>query len=221
MKIFRIYLIKYMLKANDIYQILEKMYPEVQCELNYNSLYELLVAVVLSAQTTDAAVNKVTVNLFKEYPTIEDLSKAQFQDVHKLIKTIGLANTKAKNIIALSKKIVEEKNGEVVPNFDYLISLPGVGRKTANVVLSEGFRIPRIAVDTHVLRVSNRLNLESSSDVLKVEKRLMELFEPSMWYGVHLRLLFFGRYFCKAKNPNCENCSFTSICQYITKKHPE
>ena len=208
-----------MLRANDIYLELLRMYPEVSCELNYQDLFQLLISVVLSAQTTDKSVNKVTPKLFEEYPCPEDLSTAEVEDVHNLIKTIGLANTKAKNIIALSKRLVEEKNGEVVPDFDYLITLPGVGRKTANVVLVEGFRIPAIPVDTHVLRVSNRLNFIQSNNPLEVEIRLMELFDQSLWHGLHLRLIHFGRYFCKAQNPSCEICPFKESCHYYTKKH--
>ncbi len=197
------------------------MYPVVKCELDYKDLYELLIAVVLSAQTTDKAVNKVTPGLFSKYPTVFDLAKAEFSDVKELIKTIGLANTKAKNIIALAKLLVENHNGEVPNDYDALVSLPGVGRKTANVVLGEGFRIPTIPVDTHVNRVSNRLNLANSKDPLKVEQSLMELYDPQDWYDLHLRLIHFGRYFCKAKNPECDKCPFQDICQYYTKNHPK
>lgn len=208
-------------EANRIFEELKKLYPVVRCELDYESIFQLLIAVVLSAQTTDKGVNLVTPNLFKEYPTAFELAKAEFADVHSLIKTIGLANTKARNIIALSKRLVEEKNGEVPNDYDYLVSLPGVGRKTANVVLGEGFRVPTIPVDTHVNRVSNRLNLANSNDPLKVEASLMKLYDPSLWYHLHLRLIFFGRYFCKAKNPSCEICPFQDICQYYTKNHPK
>ena len=130
---------------------------------------------------------------------------------------IGLSNNKSKNIIALSKKLVEEKNGEVPNDYEYLITLPGVGRKTANVVLSEGFKVPRIAVDTHVLRVSNRLGYIETQDVLKVEEKLMEIYPKEDWHMLHHRLLFFGRYFCKAKNPECSKCPFTDICTNFNK----
>lgn len=209
-----------MQKANRIFKELEKLYPVVRAELDFTSDFQLLIAVVLSAQTTDVGVNRVTPGLFKKYPTAFELSEAKFEDVHSLIKTIGLANTKARNIIALSKRLVEEKDGVVPADFDYLISLPGVGRKTANVVLGEAFRIPAIPVDTHVLRVSNRLGLANSKNPLEVEKRLMEIYDSSLWYHLHLRLIFFGRYFCKAKNPSCEICPFQDICHYYTKNHP-
>jgi endonuclease-3 len=209
-----------MQEANRIFEELKRLYPVVKCELDYRNNFELLIAVVLSAQTTDKAVNKVTVNLFKKYPDAFKLAEAKFEDVHPLIKTIGLANTKARNIIALAKRLVEEQNGEIPADFDYLISLPGVGRKTANVVLGEGFRIPTIPVDTHVLRVANRLRLANSDDPYKVELSLMEIYDPSLWYDLHLRLIHFGRYFCKAQKPNCMKCKFIDICQYYTKNHP-
>lgn len=209
-----------MQEANRIYLELERLYPEVKSELDYQTNFQLLIAVVLSAQTTDVAVNKATPALFKKYPTAYELAKAAVADVHPYIKTIGLANTKSRNIIALSKKLVLEKDGEVPSDFDYLITLPGVGRKTANVVLGEAFRIPAIPVDTHVLRVANRLNLANSNNPLKVEQSLMLLYDESLWYHLHLRLIFFGRYFCKARNPNCNICSFQDICQYYTKNHP-
>ena len=143
--------------TNDILTILSSMYPDARCELNYQSKFQLLISVVLSAQTTDLLVNKVTEVLFSQYPQMSDLANANVDEVKEIIKTIGLANTKARNIIALSQKFQNDGHQEVPSDYDYLITLPGVGRKTANVVLTEGFHIPRIAVDTHVLRVSNRL----------------------------------------------------------------
>lgn len=200
--------------ANSIFNILTTMYPDARCELNYQSKFQLLISVVLSAQTTDILVNRVTEVLFPQYPTISDLAKAQFGDVKEIIKTIGLANTKAKNIISLSQKLVADGYREVPRDYNYLITLPGVGRKTANVVLTEGFNIPRIAVDTHVLRVSNRLGFVISQDPRVVEEKLMELYPEELWHQVHLRLLFFGRYFCKARNPQCADCPFIKICLY-------
>ena len=204
-----------MQKENRIYETLGEMFPDAKCELNYRNIFELLIAVSLSAQTTDVLVNKVTKPLFEKYPTAFELSKANQADVLEMIKSIGLSNNKSKNIIALSKRLVEEKNGEVPCDYDYLVSLPGVGRKTTNLVLSEGFKIPRIAVDTHVLRVSNRLGFIDTQDVLKVEEKLMETYKKENWHMLHHRLLFFGRYFCKAKNPECSKCPFIDIC---TKK---
>ena len=204
------------MEKNKIYHILAEMFPNACCELVYNNVFELLISTVLAAQATDKSVNLVTGNLFSKYPTAFELSKANFEDVKEIIKTVGLTNTKAKNIINLSKKLVVDYNGEVPQNFDYLITLDGVGRKTANVVLAEGFGVPRIAVDTHVLRVSNRLNLVTSDNPLVVEKKLMEIYPEEIWGDLHLKLLFFGRYYCKAKNPECENgkeCPFKMICK--------
>ena len=200
--------------ANSIYSELAKMYPDARCELNYHNDFELLVAIVLSAQTTDVLVNKVTLPLFEKYQTINSLALADVDDVKEIIKPLGLANNKAKNIIGLAKKLKDDGFFKIPADYDYLITLPGVGRKTANVMLTEAFKIPRIAVDTHVLRVSNRLGLASSNDVIAVEEKLMSLYPREIWHQVHLKLLFFGRYFCKAKNPHCEECPFIRICQY-------
>lgn len=200
--------------TNDILTILSSMYPDARCELNYQSKFQLLISVVLSAQTTDLLVNKVTEVLFSQYPQMSDLANANVDEVKEIIKTIGLANTKARNIIALSQKLQKDGYQEVPSDYDYLITLPGVGRKTANVVLTEGFHIPRIAVDTHVLRVSNRLGFVTSNDPIVVEEKLMDLYPQEIWHRVHLQLLFFGRYFCKARNPQCEDCPFVAICQY-------
>jgi len=197
------------------------MYPEVHCELNYQNHFQLLIAVVLSAQTTDASVNKVTPNLFQRFPDADALGRAEFSEVHALIRTIGLANTKAKNIIALSRKLAIEKKGIVPSDFVYLVSLPGVGRKSANVILGEAFRIPALPVDTHVLRVSFRLGLSKEDRPEKVEQDIGALYPQSEWYGLHLRLIHFGRYFCRAKNPDCHLCPFTDFCQYYTKNHPQ
>lgn len=200
---------------NEIYDNLLEIVPNAKCELNYRNNFELLIAVSLSAQTTDILVNKVTKELFEKYPDAFHLAKASQSDVREIIKPIGLSNNKSKNIIELSKKLVLEKEGNVPCDYEYLITLPGVGRKTANVVLSEGFNIPRIAVDTHVLRVSNRLGLANTSNVLTVEEELMKKFPKENWHKLHHLLIHFGRYFCKAKNPLCDNCKFKNIC---TKK---
>jgi endonuclease-3 len=208
-------------RANEIYRSLQAMYPEVRCELDYQNHFQLLIAVVLSAQTTDASVNKVTPALFRRYPDAEALGKAEFSAVHELIRTIGLANTKARNIIALSQRLAAEKNGIVPADFSYLISLPGVGRKSANVIMGEAFRIPALPVDTHVLRVAQRLGLSENDRPEKVEQDIGALYPEEDWYGLHLRLIHFGRYFCRAKNPDCPLCPFTGFCHYYTKNHPQ
>ena len=154
--------------ANDVLEILTSMYPNARCELNYQTKFQLLISVVLSAQTTDILVNKVTKVLFSKYPKISDLAEADEDSVKEIIKIIGLANTKAKNIIALAKKLMADGHQEIPNDYDYLITLPGVGRKTANVFLAEGFHVPKIAVDTHVLRVSNRLGFVDSLSLIHI-----------------------------------------------------
>lgn len=198
----------------EILNTLNEMFPDVRCELNYSNLYELLIAVILSAQTTDKHVNVITPSLFKAYPNFDSLAKASQQDVINIIKPLGLSTNKSKSIIKLANSIVNEFNGEIPSEFDKLITLAGVGRKTANVYLSEGLGVPRIAVDTHVERVSKRLGIcNMDASVLDVEKTLMSLIDESMWHKSHHLLLFFGRYFCLSKNPKCENCPFKSICK--------
>lgn len=197
-----------------IYQKLLEMFPDAGCELNYQSDYHLLVAVVLSAQTTDVAVNKVTEHLFKKYPDVYALAKADNKDVENIIRSIGLYKNKAKNIISLSKAIVERFAGRVPDSQQMLISLDGVGRKTANVVLSELFKVPAIAVDTHVNRVSKRLGLaDRDASVIEVEESLKMRFKKEYWSKLHHLLIHFGRYKCLARNPICENCPFIEICQ--------
>ena len=200
-------------KALEIYNKISELYPDAHCELDYNNIFELVIATILSAQTTDKVVNTVTPNLFKNYPTCKELKKASVEDVIAIIKNVGLTNAKAKNIINLSKILDEEFNGIVPNDFDKLITLPGVGRKTANVILAEGFNLPGLAVDTHVGRVSNRLGLSNKNNPDDIEKELKELYPSEIWGDVHLKLLFFGRYFCTSKKPNCDNCPFINICE--------
>ena len=205
---------------NFILKYLDELFPNPKCELNYTKDYELLISVMLSAQTTDKSVNVVTPSLFEKYPNAYLLSKAEYEDVKEVIKRIGLSNVKAKNIIAASKMIVEVYDGNVPSSLEELTKLPGVGRKTANVVMSEGYKIPRIAVDTHVERVSKRLGIVPfSANVLDVEERLMDLIEQDNWHKSHHLLLFFGRYFCLAKKPNCENCFYKKSCHYLNDKN--
>ena len=212
-----------MLKNNeilDILKVLETMFPDAKCELIYHNVFELSVATILSAQTTDKSVNKVTPLLFKRYPTPYLLANANQSDVIEIIKTIGLFKNKSQNIIAFSKKIVEEFDGIVPKDFELLQTLPGVGRKTANVILTEGYKIPRIPGDTHVERVSKRLQLVRYDErVLKVELKLMELIPEVDWHKAHHLLLFFGRYFCFAKKPNCNVCPFKNRCLNFNDKN--
>ena len=208
-----------MTKPEFILDVLDTMYPNAHVELTHQNHFELLVAVVLSAQTTDVSVNKVTPKLFQTYPTPEALSLADPKDVEMLIKTIGLYKMKAKNIILLSKVLVDQYNSAVPRTRKELELLPGVGRKTANVVLSNAFNVPALAVDTHVNRVSKRLRLaKEQDDVLTIEKKLMRKFPKSSWTKLHHQLIFFGRYHCNAKNPKCFNCPLFSVCGYKDKK---
>lgn len=201
-------------KSSNILYLIKEMFPNASCELNYNNLYELLIAVSLSAQTTDKRVNLVTKILFKKYPNPVDLSTAKYDDVYNIIQSLGLAKSKTNNIIKLSKILVDEYNSIVPDTREELQKLPGVGRKTANAVLMEGFRIPAIAVDTHVSRVSKRLGLSKSDDVKVIEKDLMNLYDEKEYYYVHHGLLFFGRYHCTSQNPKCENCKLKQYCNY-------
>lgn len=205
----------------EILDHLEEMYPDAWCELTHTNAYELLIAVVLSAQTTDLAVNQVTPELFEAFPSVYELSQASYSEVEGHIKRIGLYRNKAKNIVELSKRVVELHNGEIPSTREDLENLPGVGRKTANVVLSCWFGVPAIAVDTHVSRVSKRLRLAYANDsVAKVEQKLNRKFPQDRWSKAHHTMIFFGRYKCKSIKPDCEGCPFQSFCrEYPNQKH--
>ncbi|MCU0104375.1 endonuclease III [Acholeplasma vituli] len=200
-------------------ETLNQMFPDAKAELNYANPFELLIAVVLSAQTTDKAVNKVTEPLFIKYTNAESLAKANLSDVESIIKTIGLYHNKAKNIIALSQILVEKYQGEVPDKRDQLESLPGVGRKTTNVVISNAFGIPALAVDTHVARISVRLGLAKEGDtVLQIEQKLNRKIPKEHWLKVHHQMIFFGRYHCLAKNPKCVTCPLFDACKFKDKR---
>lgn len=201
-------------KNKAVLEYLKKLYPNATCELKFNSIFEMLVAVILSAQCTDARVNKVTPALFKKYKTPQDFANAKQEDVEKMIYSCGFYHNKAKNIIACSKDIVEKYNGVVPNTLEKLQTLAGVGRKTANVVYSLGFDGDAIAVDTHVFRVSNRISLAKGETPFEVEKQLMQNFDKSDWSKLHYMLVLFGRYVCKAKNPQCENCELKNCCDF-------
>lgn len=202
-------------KVLKILDALKATYPDAECALDFGTIFQLLIAVVLSAQTTDKSVNKVTPELFAKYPDAAALSKASPQDVESLIRTIGMYKTKARNIINLSTILQEEYRGIVPQDFDKLVSLPGVGRKTANVVLSVGFGEQHIAVDTHVFRVSNRIGLAQSEDVLNTEKDLMKIIPHERWTEAHHSLIFHGRNCCHARKPSCSICPINKLCQFI------
>ena len=201
------------INKDEIASYLNELYPEAHCELNYDSIFHLLIAVMLSAQTTDASVNKVTPKLFDAYPTPIDLMNANLNDVENLIRSIGLYKNKAKNIIATSKELVEKFNSTVPSTMEELTSLPGVGRKTANVVLVEGFKIPAFPVDTHVERVSKKLGIAKQKDsVDEVERKIKKIYKKEQYGLLHHQFIFFGRYFCKAIKPNCQECRFLNRC---------
>ncbi|MGP4060051.1 endonuclease III [Halobacillus sp. H74] len=197
----------------------EEMFPEAECELTHSNPFELLVAVVLSAQATDALVNKVTPGLFEKYKTPEDFMAVPLEELQDDIRRIGLYRNKAKNIKKLSQTLVEEHGGEVPSTKKQLENLAGVGRKTANVVASVAFDEPAIAVDTHVERVSKRLGICRWKDsVLEVEKTLMRKIPIEEWSATHHRMIFFGRYHCKAQRPNCEECPLLFLCREGQKR---
>ena len=199
-------------QINKVMDALGKLHPEAMCALDHGSEFELLVAVVLSAQTTDVSVNKVTPELFRKYPVPEALASASQADVIDTIRTIGLYKTKSANIIKLAQKLVDDFGGAVPDTFEELTSLPGVGRKTANVVMAEAFGKPAIAVDTHVFRVSNRIGLTDAKDVDATEDQLKERLPENMWIRAHHLLIFHGRKICHARKPDCENCGIQEIC---------
>lgn len=195
------------------------MYPEAHCELNHSNPFELVIAVALSAQCTDVLVNKVTKTLFEKYKTPEDYLKVSLEELQNDIRSIGLYRNKAKNIQNLCRMVLEEYNGEIPMDRDELTKLPGVGRKTANVVVSVAFNVPAIAVDTHVERVSKRLGICRWKDsVLEVEKTLMRKIPSEEWSVTHHRLIFFGRYHCKAQNPQCPSCPLLELCREGKKR---
>lgn len=190
------------------------MYPDAKCELVYNNIFQLVVVVSLSAQTTDKRVNMCSPILFLKYPTIESLANANIKDVSEIIKPIGMVNNKAKNIINLAKVIHNEYNDIVPTNKEKLIKLPGVGNKTANVVLAEGFKIPAFPVDTHINRIAKRLYYATINDTVEdVERKLKKKIPQDMWISMHHSLIFFGRYFCKAINPLCDECKLNGKCR--------
>ncbi len=183
-----------------------------RCELNYQKDYELVIAVMLSAQTTDKGVNKVTNILFNKYQDLNSLSQANLEELKEIIKPIGNYNKKSNNIINISKILLEKYQGIVPKTHAKLEILPGIGRKSANVILSEIYHIPTFAVDTHVIRVSNRLNLVKTKDPIKIEEKLKKIFPKKDWIKRHQQLVLFGRYYCKALKPDCKNCKLKEIC---------
>ena len=205
---------------NEVLNYLDELYPNAYCELNYNKDYELLIAIVLSAQTTDKRVNKVTPVLFTKYKTLEELANANLEDIENIIKEIGTYKKKSIFIKEIAKSLVHDYNGTVPNDRKYLETLPGVGRKTTNVFLSEYYKVPSIAVDTHVERVSKRLKLcNQNASVKEVEASLTKKIPKERWIKTHHQLIFFGRYHCKAIKPNCESCKLQKMCKYYKDKN--
>jgi len=199
--------------ANVVYDGLLALYPDAHCELDFKTPFQLLVATILSAQCTDKRVNMVTPVLFSRYPTIESLARAKQEDVEEIIKSTGFFRNKAKSIIAMSGAVVDQHTGQVPQTMEQLVTLPGVGRKTANVLLGNAFDINEgVVVDTHVGRLAIRLGLTSETDPVKVEQALMKLFPRERWTMLAHLLIFHGRRVCEAKNPRCGECALAAIC---------
>ena len=205
-------------KVKEIEAFLDDLYPNPKCELNYNKDYELLIATVLSAQTTDKKVNSVTAILFSKYDTLEKLRDADINDIKNIIRPIGTYNKKSEYVKKIASYLIENCS-KVVPNDREIIEkIPGAGRKTANVVLNNLYDFKAIAVDTHVARVSKRLGLcKEYDDVLTIEKKLEKKFKKSVWGRRHHQMVLFGRYNCKAQNPSCTNCKISNLCKFKNK----
>lgn len=207
------------MKYKLIEDYLDTLIPNPHCELNYFNDYSLLIAIMLSAQTTDKRVNLVTKELFEKYKNLEELSKANLDDLKKIIRPLGSYNKKASNVLEIAKLLHSKYEDKVPEDRKILESFPGVGHKTVNVYFSEYLNIPAIAVDTHVERVTKRLNLvREKSDVKIIEETLKRNFDKSVWGKRHLQLVLFGRYYCRAVNPECDNCKLKEICKYNKKK---
>lgn len=203
-----------MTKSKLVREYLDELFPNPKCELNYNNDYELLIAICLSAQTTDKIVNEVTKVLFEKYPKLEDLKQADLKDLEQILRPLGSFHKKSCYVKELSTILVDKYNLKVPTDRKLLESLPGVGRKTTNVFLSEFYNYPAIAVDTHVERVSKRLRIaKKDSNVKEVEEKLMKFYPKKEWAKRHLQMVLFGRYYCKAIKPSCEDCKLKEYCK--------
>ena len=199
---------------NEILFELEKLFPDARCELNYKNIYELCVAVMLSAQTTDKKVNNITPTLFSKYPSVKELKNALQHDVELIIRPLGLSNNKSKNIIAFAKIIDEKYNGAIPNDFETLVTLPGIGRKTANVVMLNAFnKCEGIAVDTHAKRISNRIGFSYEEDPLKIEQDLLKKIRQEDWHKMNHLFVYHGRATCTARNPKCDECCIKEYCE--------
>lgn len=201
-------------RSKKILSLLYDYYGETVPDLNFRNIYELTISVVLSAQTTDRQVNGVTKQLFEKYPDFRSLGEASYSDVETIVKSTGFFRTKTKNIIALSRMVFTKFGGVLPDNMDQLVELPGVGRKSANVILSIGYGKPGLAVDTHVARISNRLGYIISDSPVEIEKKLCSLIDPEEWKKTHLLFIKHGRVICKARHPECGICPVYKFCEY-------
>lgn len=199
----------------EVLNILDQIYPEARCSLDYTSPLELLVATILSAQTTDVRVNIVTKQLFRQYPTARSYAEADIEQVAQVIRTVGCYRNKARNLVLCGQQLCRDYAGQVPQTMEQLVALAGVGRKTANVVLSNGFDIPGLAVDTHVKRVSRRLGWTRHDEPEKIEQQLCQLIQPQRWGQSSHLLIYHGRAICKARRPDCENCPVASLCKKV------
>jgi endonuclease-3 len=206
-----------MTRAEKIYELLKESYPDAKCGLDYTTPFQLLVSTMLSAQATDKSVNKVTEELYKQYPDLEGFLELSQDEIEEKIKKIGLYKNKAKNLYLLCRELKNKFKGEVPRNMEDLMTLPGVGRKTASVVLVEAFHIPAFPVDTHVFRISRRLGLSKSTTADKVSDDMMKKFPKYKWHLLHHLLITHGRATCTAKNPKCNECSVSDFCDYYRK----
>lgn len=209
-------------KNQAILQELSRLYPDAKAALHFQNPYQMLVATVLSAQCTDVKVNKVTPALFAAYPDPAHLAAAEPEDVEPYIQSCGIYHNKARNLVLAAREIVKQYGGEVPNDFEALQRLPGVGRKTANVVMANAFGADAIAVDTHVFRVSNRLGLAHADDVLKTELQLQEAIPKHLWSTAHHWLIYHGRQVCASRKPACERCTLRALCDYaVAQDAPE
>lgn len=198
----------------EISNYVDSLFPDAKCELFYSFDYELVIAVMLSAQTTDKAVNEVTKKLFAKYITLESLAKASISDIEEQIKSLGLYKNKAKNISGIAQKLYYEFDSKLPSDKDLLQTLPGIGNKSAGVIRIEIFKIPDLPVDTHIIRISNRLGIANKSDEpIDIERKLKKLIPEDYWIKTHHQLIHFGRYFCAAKNPKCKSCKLKQYCK--------
>lgn len=207
-----------MTKSETVYNYLNELYPDAHCELNFRNIYQLTISVILSAQTTDISVNKVTPRLFKQYPSFKVLARAKIKDVELLLKQLGLYKIKSARIIEVAQIIEKEHKGIVPQDLETLTNIKGIGRKTASVIMIEGYNLSAFPVDTHIHRISLRLGIAKSTDsVYQVELNLRKFFKDFDYRKLHHQLIAFGRYSCMARNPNCGSCELKSICKYYKK----